>query len=100
MDKPKNPNSVRFINKQRNKVQFFSKHLVHDARFKKMTGYEPQPLPTDPIQELTKPSINIEDEVQKRVAEELAKYQSLTGDIGQNVSRETKPKRKYTKKKA
>lgn len=85
---------VRCINRQRNKVQYFSKHLVNDPRWRKMTGYEPQPLDTDPV---TKPSVNIEDEVQKRVAAELAKH-NLTGDIGASV--EIKPKRKYTKKKA
>lgn len=92
------PNAVRCINRQRNKVQFFSKHLVNDPRWRKMTGYEPQPLPTDPSQGIQAKSVNIEDEVQKRVAAELAKYKSITEDIGASV--EVKPKRKYTKKKA
>lgn len=105
------PNAVRCINRARNKVQFFSKHLVNDPRWRKMTGYEPQPLDNDPSQGITTekikdfyqsvdsitPPLNIEDEVQKRVAAELAKH-NLTGDIGASV--EVKPKRKYTKKKA
>lgn len=72
-------NAMRFINRKRNKVQYFSAHLAKDPRWLKMTGYEPQPLVTDPVESKPVPEFHL-------------------SDLGSSLPTAEKPKRKYTKK--
>lgn len=80
---------IRCIHKGRNKVGYFSPHLVNNDFWRKQTGWEPAPLPTleMPHEESGEMPIMNPDDLHTKVS---GKTILATG--------KPKAKRKYTKK--
>lgn len=97
------PNLIRCVNKTTNKVRYFSSTVANDPLWRKHTGFEIAQIGHDipgfelgagtPIVRTAQvPKVDIEAEIERRVAERLAA--AKTPDAKQDP----KPKRKYTKK--
>lgn len=108
------PNLIRCVNKTTNKVRYFSSTVANDPLWRKHTGFEIQhvphdiqgfelggqtPIVRDRINLLTEqPKVDIEAEIERRVAERLADLKPMSDIIVEGKKIESKLKRKYTKK--